>query len=343
MTGKARKRERATAQVVAEVAKVSRVAVSRAFNPEASLAPEKRDRILRVARELNYVPDRAARALKTQRSHLVGLIVPDACSPWEAQEIDALTTVLQKKGFGAVLFKTRADLDLDEAPLRNLRAFNPDSVIVFPECVLPERLAPFLDRAVPIYIDHMTRVADAASDRLFDRLEIDLRPGIDQAVALMEGYRLKRIAYLSGKARSEAETARRAMVTSALKARGMPPPIVIGGDFSYASGHRGALDLFKVEGGVEALFAVNDESAFGAMDAIRHVLGLRVPQDVRVVGFDDIRQAAWDSYNLTTVKIDLAQRVHALVRLIMRRLNEPDSPSLSERVATRLVVRGTVG
>ncbi len=334
---------RATAQSVAEIAKVSRVAVSRAFNPDASLAPNKRARILRVARELNYVPDRAARALKTQRSHLVGLIVPDACSPWEAQEIDALTTVLQEKGFGAVLFKTRADLDIDDMPLRNLRAFNPDSVIVFPETVLPGRLASFLDRAVPIYIDHMTGTADDEPRTLCDRLEVDLKPGIEQAVSLIEGYRLKRIAYLSGKARSEAENARRAMVTGVLRARGLPPPIVVDGDFSYASGHRAALDLFRVEGGAEVLFAANDESAFGAMDAIRHVLGLSVPGDVRVVGFDDISQAAWDSYNLTTVKIDLTQRVQALVRLIMRRLNEPDAPSLSERIGTRLVVRGTVG
>ena len=337
-----RPRHRATAQMVAAAAAVSRVAVSRAFNPDASLAREKRERILEVARELNYVPDRAARALKTRRSHLIGLIVPDACSPWEAQEIDALTTALQDRGFGALLFKTRADLDLDELTLRNLRAFNPDSVIVFPEYVRPDRLAPFLDHATPIYIDHMTKVPGPEPLR-HDRLEIDLRPGMEQGVAFLAGYRLGRLAYISGRASSEAEQARRAMLIRLLAERGLAPPVVVPGDFGYASGHRAMLDLFRTGGGADAVFAANDESAFGAMDALRLDLGLRVPQDVRVVGFDDIAQAAWGSYNLTTVKIDLAQRVQALVRLILARLGEPNAPPLSERLSTRLVVRGTVG
>lgn len=336
-----RPHRRATAQMVAAAAAVSRVAVSRAFNPRASLAPEKRARILEVARRLNYVPDRAARALKTRRSHLVGLIVPDVCSPWESQEIDALTTALQEKGFGALLVKTRADLELDEVPLMNLRAFNPDSVIVFPECVRPDRLAPFLDRAVPIYIDYLAQPLDRMG--MHDRLEIDLRPGMEQAVALLAGYGVRRVAYIAGKPKSEAEQARRAMLLRLLEERGMNPPTVVPGDFGYASGRRAMLDLFRVGEGAEAVFAVNDESAFGAIDALRHDLGLRVPQDVRVVGFDDVSQASWRAYSLTTVKIDLQKRVEALVRLILRRLNEPEAPPLSERLGTRLIVRATVG
>ena len=79
------------------------------------------------------------------------------------------------------------------------------------------------------------------------------------------------------------------------------------------------------------------------LDALRHELGLRVPEDVKVVGFDDIAQSHWKSYNLTTVKFDLEDRVRALVRLILRRLNNPDAPALQETLQTRLVVRGTVG
>ena len=108
-TGQAARNGRATAEMVAERAKVSRVAVSRAFNPHTSLKPEKRELILRIAQELNYTPDRAARALVSGRSHLVGVIVPDVCSHWESQEIDALTTALQAEGFATLLFKTRTD------------------------------------------------------------------------------------------------------------------------------------------------------------------------------------------------------------------------------------------
>src|SRR5690554_4183133 len=185
-----RKPGRATAAIVAKAANVSRVAVSRAFNPHASIRAEKRDRILKVARELNYTPDMAARSLVTRRSHLVGVIVPDVCSPWESQEIDALTTALQGEGFATLLFKTRTDLSMDERLLTYMRGFNPDSIIAYTENVRPPTLARVLDRAVPIYI-HYPNGEEAAPDPdgpLFDQLNVMQRDGIAQAVALMQGY-----------------------------------------------------------------------------------------------------------------------------------------------------------
>ncbi len=133
------------------------------------------------------------------------------------------------------------------------------------------------------------------------------------------------------------------MVRTVMAERGLEPPVVMPGDYTYDTAYRETLNLFRIGETVDAIFAANDVGAFGVIDALRHELGLRVPQDVKVVGFDDILQAHWKSYNLTTVKIDLDERVQALVRLILRRLKNPTSPSLTETVTTRLVVRGTVG
>jgi len=334
--------------MVAELADVSRVAVSRAFNPEASLRADKRARILEIARELNYTPDRAARALVTRRSHLVGMIVPDVCSPWESQEIDALTTALQANGFATLLFKARTDFSMDETLLTYMRGFNPDSVIAFIENVRPQILTRFLDRAVPIYINYSREYDDKGlrpgePETRFDRLDVDQRPGMDQAVALLTGYGCRRIAYISGKPTSLGEIARAETLETLLKSRGLPAPIRVPGDYSYDRGYAATLDLFRLHGGADAIFAVNDESAFGALDALRYELNLRVPEDIKVIGFDDILQAHWRSYNLSTVKVDLGERVQALVRLILRRLKSPNAPGLVERIETRLVVRGTVG
>jgi DNA-binding LacI/PurR family transcriptional regulator len=336
---------RATADLVARAANVSRVAVSRAFNPHASIKPEKRDRILRIAQELNYTPDRAARSMVTGRSHLVGVIVPDVCSPWESQEIDALTTALQGEGFATLLFKTRTDLRMDETLLTYMKGFNPDSVIVFTENVRPQTLARVLDRAVPIYIDYRHGHEGEADEAgpLIDHLEVGQRDGIAQAVALLMGYGVERIAFLAGAPWSLATVERERTLRQVMAERGLMPPVVIEGDYTYDTAFRATLDLFRRGGGAEAVFAANDVGAFGAMDALRHELGLRVPQDVRVVGFDDILQSHWKSYNLTTVRIDLGERVRALVRLILRRLDSPMAPSLTETVSTQLVVRGTVG
>ncbi|WP_328768477.1 LacI family DNA-binding transcriptional regulator [Devosia sediminis] len=338
-------RGRATAEMVATRAKVSRVAVSRAFNPHTSLKPEKRELILKIAQELNYTPDRAARALVSGRTHLVGVIVPDVCSNWESQEIDALTTALQAEGFATLLFKTRTDYSMDEQLLAYMRGFNPDSVIAFVENVKPTTLTRFLDRAVPIYVDYPLPgdPEPQESGPLFDRLNILQYDGIDQAVALLQGYGVERVAYLAGVGKSRASLARETTLRKVMAERGMAPPTVIQGDFGYDAAYQATIDLFRVGEGADAIFAANDVSAFGAMDALRHTLKLRVPQDVRVVGFDDIAQAHWKSYNLTTVKFDLDERVRALVRLILRRLNTPQAPCLEETLTTRLVVRGTVG
>lgn len=338
-------RGRATAEMVAARAQVSRVAVSRAFNPHTSLKPEKRELILKIAQELNYTPDRAARALVSGRSHLVGVIVPDVCSHWESQEIDALTTALQAEGFATLLFKTRTDYSMDEQLLAYMRGFNPDSVIAFVENVKPHTLARFLDRAVPIYVHYpLPGTSEEVEDEpLHDRLNVLQRDGIDQAVALLQGFGAKRIAYLSGAEKSRANTSRERTLRQVMTDRGLAPPVVARGDFSYDAAYQATIDLFRVGDGADAIFAANDVGAFGVIDALRHELKLRVPEDVKVIGFDDIAQSHWKSYNLTTVKFDLDERVRALVRLILRRLNNPDAPGFQETLNTRLVVRGTVG
>ena len=331
--------------MVASAAQVSRVAVSRAFNPHASILPEKRARILKVAGELNYTPDRAARALATRRSHLVGVIVPDVCSPWESQEIDALTSALQVEGFATLLFKTRTDMRMDERLLAYVGGFNPDSVIAFAENVGPDTLGRVLHRATPIYVCYPDDGdgRPGSEGAVFDRLNVMQRTGIEQAVALVSGYGCRRLAYLEGDRRSLANTARERTLRAVLRERGLGEPVVVRGDFTYETALSSTVELFRMHGGAEAIFAANDVGAFGAIDALRFELGLRVPEDVKVVGFDDIAQAHWRSYHLTTVRVDLAERVRALVSLIRRRLKDPGAPAIEETVQTRLVVRGTVG
>lgn len=340
-----RNRSRATADMVATAANVSRVAVSRAFNPHASIKPEKRDLILRVAQQLNYTPDMAARSMVTGRSHLVGIIVPDISGPWESQELDAMTTALQAEGFATLLFRTRDDLSMDETLLTYMKGFNPDSVIAYAENVRPATLSRVLDRAVPIYIGYPDEdePEETPPAPLFDRLDVLQREGIEHAVALMQGYGARSFAFLAGKSNSLATVSRSRMVAKVLAERGLPPFIHIQGDYTYDTAYREVLNQFRLGEPVDAIFAANDVGAFGAIDALRNELGLRVPQDVKVVGFDDIHQAHWKSYNLTTVKLDLGERTQALLRLILRRLKTPTAPSLIETISTRLVVRGTVG
>jgi DNA-binding LacI/PurR family transcriptional regulator len=198
---------------------------------------------------------------------------------------------------------------------------------------------------VPIYVayPHEDSGEDEEAGPLIDRLNVLQRNGIEQAIALLQSYGARRFAFLAGVRHSLATKERELMVRKIIAERGLDAPIVMQGDYTYDTAYRETINLFRIGDGVDAIFAANDVGAFGAIDALRHELGKRVPQDVKIVGFDDIVQSHWKSYNLTTVKIDLEERVMALVRLILRRLKNPTAPSLTETVSTRLVVRGTVG
>jgi DNA-binding LacI/PurR family transcriptional regulator len=234
---------------------------------------------------------------------------------------------------------------MDETLLTYMKGYNPDSVIAFTENVRPKILSRVLDRAVPIYVayDDHAGDEDGPGAPLTDKLNVVQRTGIEQAIALMQGYGARRIGFLSGAAHSLATVEREKIVRKVLNERGLPAPIIMAGDFTYDTAYRETVTLFRVGQGVDAIFAANDVGAFGVIDALRHELGKRVPEDVQVVGFDDIQQAHWKSYNLTTVKIDLGERVQALVRLILARLRDASGPPLTETIGTRLVVRGTVG
>ena len=115
------------------------------------------------------------------------------------------------------------------------------------------------------------------------------------------------------------------------------------GDFTYDTAFAATLDLFRVGGGADAIFAANDVGAFGAIDALRFELGLRVPQDVKVVGFDDIAQAHWRSYDLTTVRVDLDERVRGAGAADPAPAEGPGRAGARRDGPTSLVVRGTVG
>ena len=234
---------------------------------------------------------------------------------------------------------------MDERLLAYIRGFNPDSVIAFAENVGPDTLA---RRPRPGAADlrllprrPARRAAGEGGVRPAERAAAHRHRAGGGAGA---GLRLPPARLARGRPRSLANATREPH-----PARGADGarPAAAGrwsrGDFTYDTAFAATLDLFRVGGGADAIFAANDVGAFGAIDALRFELGLRVPQDVKVVGFDDIAQAHWRSYDLTTVRVDLRVRVQALVRLILRRLKEPDAPPMQETVPTSLVVRGTVG
>ena len=335
-----------TAKAVAQKAGVSRSAVSRAFNPVAYLDPKKRAHILAVAKEIGYHPNMAARAMVSNRSHLVAVILPELRQPWESQELDALTDALQALGFATLVYKIPfAVPEFDQ--LSHLRAYNPDSIIVYSDS-LPlggvKALFSGTRPIFPVYSDgtKVLAIETAESDPGFDQLIIDQRPGIKHALRLLSACGCRSLAWLTGTEDTHSNQDRQRVILEHAAQYGLEITGTIRGDFSYERAREEVRSRFRAGLRVDALFAANDVSAFGALDALRHDLGLSVPQDVKVIGFDNINQSSWKSYDLTTVGLDIDERVRALTRLIRDRLEDRQAPTLFERVESRLIVRGTV-
>jgi DNA-binding LacI/PurR family transcriptional regulator len=334
------------AEEIAAQLGVSRSAVSRAFNPDSYLKPEKRAQILKKAKELGYHPNMAARAMVSNRSHLIAVVLHALKQPWESQEVDVLISELQAIGFATLIYKVPYfEIQLDN--IAHLKAYNPDSIIVYTTSLPEEDVASLFDRVRPIFPSFANADTDASDPEAnreagFDQLLVDQRPGIKHAISLLAGTGCQTIAWLAGDESAQSNRDRYKIVLNFAKQYGLSVAAYIQGDFTYERAREEVRAHFRTNPMVDAVFAANDVSAFGAIDSLRNDFKQRVPEDIKVVGFDNIRQCNWQSYNLTTVGMDIDERVRSLVRLIRNRLKRPTAPDMIERIETKLIVRGTV-
>lgn len=313
--------------------------VSRAFNPASSVRGEMREKILAKAAELGYAPDKTARAMVTGRSDLVAIVVPTLANPWEAQEIDRLCAALQPLALTPVLYRIPGD-QADAASLIRVQDYRPAIVVAFMDKIDPDDLLPLFGNSPAIYPCFGT-VPPQVGAQTVDLLKVEHRDGIRNAVRLLRGTGRRRVVYVGGTRHATSEIDRYAAFRAAMEAEGLEQGSRLEGNFDYDTA-RAQVNRFISGGGTaDAFLAANDVSAFGVMDALRFDLGRRIPEDHAVIGFDDIDQANWRAYDLTTVANPLDKRVAAITRLIEGRLNAPDAAAQSETVTARLVVRSS--
>jgi DNA-binding LacI/PurR family transcriptional regulator len=284
-----------SAQMVAEKAGVSRSAVSRTFTDGASVSEATRRKVLNAAGELGYHVNHLARGLIHDRSNIVCLVVADMTTAIRARMVDALTRRLQAIDKVAMVINTQSDSDSVSAALRQTLHYRAEATVVLsgaPPASIIETCMANGQRVVLINRD--------------DNLTGSENIGVDNDVAAREAFFLlqragcKRLAVVSSEARTASLLQRENVFTAAAEAAGMSVSITRAGPSSYASGVEAARQLFGRSRGPDGAFCVTDLIALGFMDAARHEFGLRIPEDLCIIGFDDIEQASWESYRLTT-------------------------------------------
>ncbi|MGH7118417.1 MAG: LacI family DNA-binding transcriptional regulator [Acetobacteraceae bacterium] len=321
-----------TARQLARSLGISQSTVSRAFSPTASVSPAMRARVLQQAEWVKYQPNVIARSLSTRRTGIVGIVMANMTNPFYPEVLELLSRGLQEIGLRTLLFNVPPGHDVD-AVLPLLLQYQVDAVVVTSATISSAmardwtatgRSAVLFNRTVP--------EADIASV-LCDNVG-GARTLADHLVD--SGHR--RVAYAAGRPDTSTNVDRERGFLERLAERGVPLYARAGGEeYDYASGCRAAIALAPA--GPDCIFFANDIMALGGMDALRTTLGLHVPQDVSVVGFDDIEMAGWPTYELTTVRQPVQAMIDLTIQLVLDSLNNRGNSVVAHVVPGPLIVR----
>ena len=304
-------RRAGTSYDVARLAGVSQSAVSRCFRPGASVAPATRARIVAAADTLGYRPNAIAQGLITRRSNMVAVIISNLTNLYYPEVLAELTQRLSQRGARVLLFALEAESEI-EGVLDLVWRYQVDGAIVAARLSGPQLLA-FAARDMPLVLYNRQSINVPAASVM-----CDFSVG-EQLVDGLVASGCRAFGLIGGPADSAVGEARVEGARARLLQAGLRPLGNERGDFSYDGGHAAAHRLFAAHR-LDAVIAANDVMALGAMDAARLDLGLRIPEQLSVVGFDGVAPAKWRSYRLTTVRQPVGRMTAAAVAMLFERI-----------------------
>jgi DNA-binding LacI/PurR family transcriptional regulator len=321
---------------VARLAGVSQSAVSRAFSEGKSVSDETRSKILKAAKKLGYSPNFIPRILLKHRSHLVAVVISGTSNPFYALALEEFTKALQKTAHQVLLIHTDSDHSLDGV-LPKLASYRVDALVsALP--VLSEEAAQSLAR---IQIPTITFNAPV-KNRWVTSVCADSAGGAAAIADLFVARGARSFGFIAGSSGSHASKERLRGYRKALRRHGFTRIETTTGDYHYDGGYKAILALKQRGPLPEAIFCANDLMALGALDALRYELQLRVPVDVLVAGFDDVPEASWKSYSLTTVVQDCNSMVaDAMLALQAMMSSENSTGGVIRTVPCKLIERSS--
>lgn len=332
---------RPTLEEVAARAGVGRGTVSRVINNSPQVSAVARERVLRAVDELGYVPNRAARALVTNRTDSIALVVRESNErffdePFFAALVRGISAELANTELQLLLAVSQSPGDLERLERHLTRQYVDGALLVSLHGAdpLPGRLEV---RGLPTVLGGRPSGGEPVS-----YVDVDNREGARRAVEYLIERGRSRIATISGPADMAVGADRFAGYRDALRAAGIryDRRLVARGDFSQASGETAAGALLDRVPDLDAVFVASDLMAVGALRALREA-GRAVPDEVAVVGFEDSPLAEHANPPLTTVRQPIDQLGRRMVRVLLARIQDPDARPVAEPLKTELVVRAS--
>ena len=327
--------EKVTIVEVAAQAGVSFGTVSRVINNDIHVKKETRERVLQTMQRLGFVANRQARSLAGGKSNSVGVLVPDLGTGYIGEIIRGIDTELSLTGLDLILYTTHRTASKEANYVANLATGMVDGLLL----VLPRSPADFVGnltrRKFPfVLIDHQGAGCDCPAVGA-----TNWQGGYNATEYLIKlGH--KRIGFITGSMDLGCALDRLAGYRSALRTYHIPeaPELVYEGTFFQPDGYAGASALLDLPAPPTAIFASNDVMAMGCMDAVRN-RGLRIPDDVSIIGFDDIPQSAMVHPALTTIRQPLEQMGRVATQMLLDRIKNPEIVSNRIELPTELIIR----
>lgn len=311
--------QRVTSIDVARLAGVSQSTVSRAFTPGASVSPEARERVLAAARALGYRPNALARSLITRQSNIVGIVMANLTSPFHPYALEQFIQRLQAMGRQALLFSTAPDEDIDDL-LDQVLQYRVDGLIITAATISSQMAEQCASNGIPVVLFNRYVLGANVSAVCCDNVE---GGRLVANVLLDAGHR--RLAFIAGREDSSTNIDREKGFGDRLRERGLAHwQREVAGAYTYEAGYEAACRLLSGAGlgACDAIFCASDSVAIGVMEAARARFGLAIPEDLSIIGFDDIPAAAWPSYALTTIRTPMRRMIDATLELLLSQLEE---------------------
>lgn len=330
--------ERVTSLEVAKRAGVSQSAVSRVFTPGASVSDKMAAKVREAAQELGYRPNVLARAMVSGKSRIIGLVVAYLENYFYPEALEKLSNALQAQGYHVLIFMASQTAgDLDDI-VEEILDYQVDGIVMASVAMSSDLAQRCQQAGVPVVLFNRAQDGDAVTAVTSDNFAGGHKVG---AFLLAAGH--KRIAYIAGWEGASTQRDREAGFRKALTDAGQNLFARAVGEFQLESARKAARDMFDVPLTCrpDAVFVANDHMAFAVMDVIRFELGLSIPDDVSVVGYDDVPPAEWPAYNLTTLRQRANRMVQETVSALLSQIEQPESRAKQITIDGPLIIRGS--
>jgi LacI family transcriptional regulator len=325
---------------VARVAGVSTATVSHVINKTRFVRDETRQKVLEAIEQCNYAPNVHAQSLASGRSTTLGLIISDIVNPFFPELVKSIQEAATEQGYDVIMGNTNYDPTRTVSCVQRMIERRVRGVAIMTSEMDLSLIDQLAAKEVAVVFLDLGPVGPHMSNICVD-YEDGIRAGVEHLLEL--GHR--RIAYIGGPSRLKSAARRQAAFTDIMgkyQASLKTMPLIFDGDFKTTGGQRAAARIVRLTPRPTALLAANDLMAIGALRELRSA-GLRVPNDISVIGFDDISFAALTEPPLTTIVFPRADIGRAAVEAIMHTIASIGNMGREFNVSTRLVVRESTG